>query len=179
MAMVVMMVMVMMEMMVMVMMVMVMMVMVVMVMVMVMVVMVMVMVVEMTIEKSGLIECMQYEKFTSFCNSILHMVILALHSHNTSLNTKTHGRQSQSIVSNGNTILTGRLYLCYGCTEAFPDIPYMVDRVWLPHMGTRKVCGWVPSSRQIPSTIHWEARTFGKWSHRTSNRGGGSCHGLG
>jgi hypothetical protein len=37
--------------------------------VMVMVVMVMVvMVVEMTIEKRGLIECMQYEKFASFCN---------------------------------------------------------------------------------------------------------------
>jgi len=37
--------------------------------VMVMVVMVMmVMVVEMTIEKRGLIECMQYEKSASFCN---------------------------------------------------------------------------------------------------------------
>ena len=34
----------------------------------------MVMVVEMMIEKRGLIECMQYEKFASFCNSILHMV---------------------------------------------------------------------------------------------------------
>ena len=64
--------------------VMVVMVMVVMVMVMVMVVMVMVLmvmavmmmvvVVEMTIEKRGLIECMQYEKFASFCNLILHMV---------------------------------------------------------------------------------------------------------
>jgi len=39
----------------------------------VMVVMVMV-VVEMMIEKRGLIECMQYEKFASFCNSILHTV---------------------------------------------------------------------------------------------------------
>jgi len=38
---------------------------------------VMVMVVEMTVEKRGLIECMQYEKLGSFCNSILHMVTLA------------------------------------------------------------------------------------------------------
>ena len=38
---------------------------------------VMVMVVEMMIEKRGLIECIQYEKFASFCNSILHMVTLA------------------------------------------------------------------------------------------------------
>jgi hypothetical protein len=61
--------------MVMVVMVMVVMVMVVMVMVvMVMMVMVMVMVVEMTFEKRGLTECMQYEKFGSFCNSILHTV---------------------------------------------------------------------------------------------------------
>ena len=53
------------------------MVMVVMVMVMVVMVMVvMVMMVEMTIEKRGLIECMQYEKFASFGNSILHMVTL-------------------------------------------------------------------------------------------------------
>jgi len=35
---------------------------------------VMVMVVEMTIEKRGSIECMQYGKFASFCNSILHTV---------------------------------------------------------------------------------------------------------
>jgi hypothetical protein len=41
--------------------------------VMVMVVMVMA-VVEMTIEKRGLMQCMQYEKFASFCNSILHTV---------------------------------------------------------------------------------------------------------
>ena len=40
----------------------------------VMVVMMMVVVVEMTIEKRGWIECMQYEKFASCCNSILHMV---------------------------------------------------------------------------------------------------------
>ena len=38
------------------------------------VIVVMVMVVEMTIEKRGLIECMQYEKFASFCNSMLHTV---------------------------------------------------------------------------------------------------------
>jgi len=43
----------------------------------VMVMVVMVMVVEMMIEKRGLIECIQYEKFASFCNSILHMVTLA------------------------------------------------------------------------------------------------------
>jgi len=43
----------------------------------VMVIVVMVMVVEMTIEKRGLMECIQYEKFASFCNSILHMVTLA------------------------------------------------------------------------------------------------------
>jgi len=55
-------------------MVMVVMVLVLMVMVMVMVLMVMVVMVEMTIEKRGLMECMQYEKFASFCNSILHMV---------------------------------------------------------------------------------------------------------
>jgi inner membrane protein involved in colicin E2 resistance len=39
----------------------------------VMVMMVMV-VVEMTIEKRGLMECMQYEKCASFCNSILYTV---------------------------------------------------------------------------------------------------------
>jgi len=62
--------------MVMVVMVMVVMVMVVMVMVMVLTVMVVMLmvVVEMMIEKRGLIECMQYEKFASCCNSILHMV---------------------------------------------------------------------------------------------------------
>jgi hypothetical protein len=43
---------------------------------MVMVVMMMV-VVEMTIEKRGWIKCMQYEKFASCCNSILHMVMPA------------------------------------------------------------------------------------------------------
>jgi len=42
--------------------------------VMVMVLMVMAVMVEMTIEKRGLMECMQYEKFASFCNSILHTV---------------------------------------------------------------------------------------------------------
>jgi len=36
-----------------------------------------VMVVEMTIEKRGLMECMQYEIFDSFCDSILHTVTLA------------------------------------------------------------------------------------------------------
>jgi len=43
----------------------------------VMVMVVMVMVVEMTIEKKGLMECMQYVKFASFCISILHTVTLA------------------------------------------------------------------------------------------------------
>jgi hypothetical protein len=41
---------------------------------MVMVAMVMVVVVEMMIEKRGLMQCMQYEKFASFCILILHMV---------------------------------------------------------------------------------------------------------
>jgi len=56
--------------------VMVVMVMLVMVMVMMLTVMVVMMmvVVEMTIEKRGWIEYMQYEKFASCCNSILHMV---------------------------------------------------------------------------------------------------------
>jgi len=56
--------------------VMVVMVLVVMVMVMVLTVMVVMMmvVVEMTIDKRGWIYCMQYEKFASCCNSILHMV---------------------------------------------------------------------------------------------------------
>jgi len=58
---------------------------------------VMVMVVEVTIEKRGLMECMQYEKFASFCNSILHLVTLASHSHNSSLITIVHGGQSQSL----------------------------------------------------------------------------------
>jgi hypothetical protein len=43
--------------------------------VMVMVMMVMVMV--MTVEKRGLMECLQYEKFASFCDSILHIVTFA------------------------------------------------------------------------------------------------------
>jgi len=62
--------------MVMVVMVMVVMVMVVMVM-MVMVMVVMAKVVEVMIEQRGLIESNQYEKFASFCNSILHTVTLA------------------------------------------------------------------------------------------------------
>ena len=43
-------------------------------MVVVVVMVVMVVVVEITIEKRGLMECMQYEKFASFCNSTLHTV---------------------------------------------------------------------------------------------------------
>jgi len=77
--------------------VMVLMVMVVMVMVMVltvMVVMMMVVVVEITIEKRGWIEYMQYEKFASCCNSILHMVTPASHSHNSALMAKVQGRLS-------------------------------------------------------------------------------------
>jgi hypothetical protein len=42
-----------------------------------MVMVVMVMVVDRTIEKTGLIECIQYEKVESFYNLILHMVTLA------------------------------------------------------------------------------------------------------
>jgi hypothetical protein len=40
------------------------------------VIVVMVVVVEITIEKRGLMECIQYEKFASFCNLILHTVTL-------------------------------------------------------------------------------------------------------
>jgi hypothetical protein len=54
---------------------------------------VMVIVVEMAIEKRELIECIQYEKFDSFCNLILHMVTLTFYFHNTSLITQVHGRQ--------------------------------------------------------------------------------------
>jgi len=60
----------------------------------VMVMLVMVMVVEMMIEKRGLIECMHYEKFTSFCNSISHTLTLTYHSHNTSIIAIVYGRQS-------------------------------------------------------------------------------------
>jgi hypothetical protein len=63
------------------------------VMVMVVMVMVVMVMVEMTIEKRGLMECMQYEKFASFCNSILHTVTPALHSHNFALMGKVQGRQ--------------------------------------------------------------------------------------
>ena len=62
--------------------------------VMVMVVMVMVVVGEMTIEKRGLMECMYYETFASFCNSILHMVTPTSHSHNSTLIAKIQGRPS-------------------------------------------------------------------------------------
>jgi len=44
--------------------------------------------------KRWLIECMQYEKFASFTNSILHMVTLASHSLNPSLIAKVQGRLS-------------------------------------------------------------------------------------
>jgi len=44
---------------------------------MVMVMVVMAKVVEVMIEQRGLIESNQYEKFASFCNSILHTVTLA------------------------------------------------------------------------------------------------------
>ena len=67
-------------------------VMVMLVMVVVMVMVVMVIVVEMTIEKRWLMECMQHEKFASFCNLILHMVTLAKHSHNSTSMAKVHGR---------------------------------------------------------------------------------------
>jgi len=48
-------------------------------------VIVVVVVVEMTIEKRGFMECLQYEKFTSFCNLILHTVTRIYHSHNSTL----------------------------------------------------------------------------------------------
>jgi hypothetical protein len=60
----------------------------------VMVIAVLVMLVEMTIQKSGLVECMQYEKFALFCNSILHTVTPASHSHNSSLMANVQGRLS-------------------------------------------------------------------------------------
>jgi len=58
-----------------------------------MVMVVMVVVVEMTIEKRGLMECMQYEKFASFCNSILHTVTPAYHCLISALMAKVQGRQ--------------------------------------------------------------------------------------
>jgi len=51
---------------------------------------VMVMVVEMMIEKKGLMECIQYEKFASFCRLILHTVTLAS-PHNSSQMAKVLG----------------------------------------------------------------------------------------
>lgn len=39
-----------------------------------MVMVVMVMVVDMTIQKRGLIECLEYGQFAAFCNLTLHMV---------------------------------------------------------------------------------------------------------
>jgi len=60
----------------------------------VMVMAVMMMVVEMTIENSGLMKCMLYEIFASFCNSILHMVTPTYHSHHSSLIANVQGRQS-------------------------------------------------------------------------------------
>jgi len=111
-------------------MVMVVMVMVVMVMVvMVMAVMVMVVVVEMTIEKRGLMECMHYEKFASFSNSILHMVTPASHCHNSALMGKVQGRQPESIGSNRKTVETGIIYVGYGCTESFPDGRFILSLV--------------------------------------------------
>jgi hypothetical protein len=105
--------------MVMVVMVMVVMVMVVMVMV-VMVMAVMVMVVEMTIEKRGLMECMQYENVASFCRSLLHMVTPTNRSHHTSLMANVQGGPSQSIGSNDNTVVRGVMDAGYDCTEGLP-----------------------------------------------------------
>jgi len=59
----------------------------------VMVMVMMVMAVEITIENKVLMECMQFEKFVSFCNSILHMVRFTQHSLNSSLIGIVHGRQ--------------------------------------------------------------------------------------
>jgi len=83
---------------------------------------VMVLVVEITIENRGLIECMRYEKFDLFCNSMLHMVTLKYYSHYTSLITKLCGRQLSSGVSNSHTVVMELYFLCYSCTKAFPDV---------------------------------------------------------
>jgi hypothetical protein len=81
----------------------------------------MVMVVEVTIEKRGLVDGMKYAKFPSFCNSILQMVALAYYSHNTSLTVKVQGRLLELVVNCCNTVVTGIIYLAYGCTKAFPN----------------------------------------------------------
>jgi hypothetical protein len=75
---------------------------------------VMVLVVEMTIEKRKLKESMWYEKFDSFCNSMLHMVTLKYYFHHTSLITKLCGRRLSSAVSNSNTVVMELYCLCYG-----------------------------------------------------------------
>jgi len=84
------------------------------------------MVVEVMIEKWGLIECMQYEKFAPFCNSILHMVTLTQNFHNTSLFAKVQGRQSKSIVNNSHKMVTGIQDFCDSCTRAFPDVAWLI-----------------------------------------------------
>jgi len=70
-------------------------------------------------------ECLQYEKFPSFCNSILHTGAPALHCCNSVLIAKVQGRQSYSIRSNRNTVITEILYVGYGCTEACPNVSNM------------------------------------------------------
>jgi hypothetical protein len=91
--------------------------------VMVMVVMVMVMVVMvMTVEKTELVKCMQYEKFASFCHSILHMVTPACHCHYSTPIAKVQARQSNSKGSNSKTVVTGIVYVGYSCTKGFPDV---------------------------------------------------------
>jgi len=41
---------------------------------------------------------------------------------------KVQGRQSQSIGRNHNTVVTGILYVGYGCTEGFPDTGKTTNR---------------------------------------------------
>jgi len=80
------------------------------------------MVVKMIIEKRGLIECIQYEKFASFHKSILHMVTLPYHFYYTPIMATMPGRHLQSAESNYNTVVTGILNCEYGCSEVFPNL---------------------------------------------------------
>jgi len=57
-----------------------------------------------------------------------------------SLPAMVHGKQSYYIVSNSDTVVTERLYLCYGDTESFPDsghtlLPLSHEDLILVHMG--------------------------------------------
>jgi len=98
----------------------------------VMVMVVMVIVVEVMIDKRGLIECMQYEKYASFCNSTLHNVTLTHYFHHTFPIDKVHNRLSYSIVSIRNKLLTEILYLRYSCMEAFHHA-IAITQLWVTY----------------------------------------------